>query len=71
MLARLWGKMIWLYGRFSQKLAEFGGGIVPRQGWSAAEAYKKTIFTGFRLDNRFWLIGNSQREILRTLSERF
>ncbi|MFO1003584.1 MAG: hypothetical protein U0936_24890 [Planctomycetaceae bacterium] len=71
MLARLWGKMIWLYGRFSQKLAEFGGGIVPRQGWSAAEAYKEPIFTGFRLDNRLWLIGNNQREIRKILSERF
>ena len=44
MLARLWGKMIWLYGRFSQKLAEFGVGIVPRQGWSAAEAFKEPTF---------------------------
>jgi hypothetical protein len=32
--------MIWLYGRFSQKLAEFRVGIVPRQDWSAAEAFK-------------------------------
>jgi hypothetical protein len=36
--------MIWLYGRFSQKLAELGVGIVPRQGWSAAEAFKKPTF---------------------------
>ncbi len=44
MFARLWGKMIWLYRRFSQKLAEFGVGIVPRQGWSAAEAFKEPTF---------------------------
>lgn len=71
MLAQLWGKMIWLYGRFSQKLAEFGGGIVPRQGWSAAEAYKEPFFTGFRLDNCLRRFGNIQHEVRRTLSQRF
>lgn len=41
--------MIWLYGRFSQKLAEFDGGIVPRQGWSAAEGLKEPTFWRFSL----------------------
>ena len=70
-MARLWGKMIWLSGRFSQKLAEFDGGIVPCQGWSAAEAYKKPSSSGFRLDNRLRPFGNIQHEVRKTLSERF
>ena len=49
MFARLWGKMIWLYRRFSQKLAELGVGIVPRQGWSAAEAFNEPTFGRFSL----------------------
>ena len=44
MPARVWGKMIWLYRGFSQKLAEFRVGIVPCQGWSAAEAFKQPVF---------------------------
>ena len=55
MFALVWGKMIWLYRRFSQKLAEFGVGIVPRQGWSAAEAFKEPTFGRFSLGRCFRL----------------
>jgi hypothetical protein len=63
--------MIWLCGRFSQKLAEFDGGIVPSHVWSAAEAYKKPSSSGFRSDNRLRLFGNIRHEVRKTLSERF
>ena len=60
MLARLWGKMIWLYRRFSQKLAESCVGIVPCQGWSAAEALKTAYSSaGFRVDHRLRLFGST------------
>jgi hypothetical protein len=53
--------MIWLYGRFSQKLAEFGGGIVPRQGWSAAEAFKEPTFGRFSLGAVFAWVFQPQK----------
>ncbi len=72
MLGRLWGKMIWLYRRFSQKLAESGVGIVPRQGWSAAEALKTAYSSaGFRLDLRLRLFGSIQHQKANTWPDSF
>jgi len=71
-LARLWGKMIWLYRRFSQKLAESCVGIVPRQDWSAAEAFKTACFSaGFHLDHRLRLFGSIQHQKANTWPDSF
>ncbi|MCX7399253.1 MAG: hypothetical protein NT138_16440 [Planctomycetales bacterium] len=44
MLARLWGKMIWLYRRFSQKLAESCVGIVPVRIGVLQKPQKQPVF---------------------------